>query len=52
MVTDAPFIPPDPADAHRPPQPLWQRIDRYLLPLFTLFAIGYLLIPIAVMIVF
>jgi spermidine/putrescine transport system permease protein len=33
-------------------QPLWQRIDRYLLPLFTTFAIGYLLIPIAVMIVF
>jgi spermidine/putrescine transport system permease protein len=52
MVTDAPFIPPDPADAHRPPQPLLQRIDRYLLPMFTLFAIGYLLIPIAVMIVF
>ena len=52
MVTDAPFIPPDPADAHRPRQPLLQRIDRYLLPMFTLFAIGYLLIPIAVMIVF
>ncbi|HEU0243155.1 MAG TPA: ABC transporter permease [Candidatus Limnocylindrales bacterium] len=52
MVTDAPFLPPDPADLVRPRQPLWQRIDRYLLPLFTLFAIGYLLIPIAVMIVF
>ena len=52
MVTDAPFIPPDPADAHRPRQPMLQRIDRHLLPMFTLFAIGYLLIPIAVMIVF
>ncbi len=36
----------------RPPQPIWQRIDRYLLPAFTTLAIGYLLIPIAVMIVF
>ena len=40
------------APATRPPQPVWQRIDRYLLPLFTTLAIGYLLIPIAVMIVF
>jgi len=39
-------------DLARPRQPLWQRIDRYLLPVFTLFAIGYLLVPIAVMIVF
>jgi spermidine/putrescine transport system permease protein len=52
MVTDAPFTAPDPMDAHAPSKPLWQRIDRYLLPLFTLFAIGYLLVPIAVMIVF
>ncbi len=36
----------------RPPQPIWQRIDRYLLPAFTVLAIAYLLIPIAVMIVF
>ena len=36
----------------RPSQPLWQRIDRYLLPAFTVLAIIYLLIPIAVMIVF
>jgi spermidine/putrescine transport system permease protein len=42
----------DEAALRRPRQPIWQRIDRYLLPLFTLFAIGYLLIPIAVMIVF
>jgi spermidine/putrescine transport system permease protein len=39
-------------DATRPRQPLFQRIDRYLLPAFTVLAIGYLLIPIAVMIVF
>jgi spermidine/putrescine transport system permease protein len=52
MVTDAPFLPPEPAAVVRPRQPLWQRIDRYLLPMFTLFAIGYLLVPIAVMIVF
>ncbi len=38
--------------AGRPPQPFWRRIDQYLLPLFTALAIGYLLIPIAVMIVF
>jgi spermidine/putrescine transport system permease protein len=39
--------------ALRPPrQPFWQRIDRYLLPAFTVLAIAYLLIPIAVMIVF
>jgi spermidine/putrescine transport system permease protein len=38
--------------AGRPPQPIWRRIDQYLLPLFTALAIGYLLIPIAVMIVF
>jgi spermidine/putrescine transport system permease protein len=38
--------------AGRPPQPIWQRIDRYLLPAFTVAAIAYLLIPIAVMIVF
>jgi len=38
--------------AGRPPQPIWRRIDRYLLPLFTTLAIAYLLIPIAVMIVF
>lgn len=38
--------------AGRPPQPIWQRIDRYLLPLFTILAIVYLLIPIAVMIAF
>jgi spermidine/putrescine transport system permease protein len=36
----------------RPPQPIWRRIDRYLLPAFTTLAIAYLLIPIAVMIVF
>lgn len=40
------------APTGRPPQPIWQRIDRYLLPIFTTLAIGYLLIPIAVMIVF
>jgi spermidine/putrescine transport system permease protein len=40
------------ASLGRPRQPLWQRIDRYLLPAFTVLAIGYLLIPIAVMIVF
>jgi spermidine/putrescine transport system permease protein len=39
-------------DATRPRQPLFQRIDRYLLPAFTVLAIVYLLIPIAVMIVF
>ncbi|MEO5966445.1 MAG: ABC transporter permease [Candidatus Limnocylindrales bacterium] len=36
----------------RPSQPVWQKIDRYLLPAFTVLAIGYLLIPIVVMIVF
>jgi spermidine/putrescine transport system permease protein len=36
----------------RPPRPLWQKIDQRLLPLFTVLAIAYLLIPIAVMIVF
>jgi spermidine/putrescine transport system permease protein len=36
----------------RPSQPLWRKIDRYLLPAFTILAIIYLLIPIAVMIVF
>ena len=43
-----------PADEalRRPSQPLWQKIDRYLLPAFTILAIIYLLIPIAVMIVF
>jgi spermidine/putrescine transport system permease protein len=40
------------ADLRRPSQPLWRRIDRYLLPAFTVLAIVYLLIPIAVMIVF
>jgi spermidine/putrescine transport system permease protein len=36
----------------RPRQPFWQKIDRYLLPFFTILAICYLLIPIVVMIVF
>ncbi len=36
----------------RPREPIRQRIDRLLLPVFTVLAIGYLLIPIAVMIVF
>jgi spermidine/putrescine transport system permease protein len=40
------------SEAARPRQPLFQRIDRYLLPAFTILAIVYLLIPIAVMIVF
>ena len=40
------------AEVRRPSQPLWQKIDRYLLPAFTILAIVYLLIPIAVMIVF
>ncbi|HEY3335009.1 MAG TPA: ABC transporter permease [Candidatus Limnocylindrales bacterium] len=52
MATNAPATLPVTADLARPRQPLWQRIDRYLLPLFTVLAIGYLLIPIAVMIVF
>jgi spermidine/putrescine transport system permease protein len=49
MATSAPATD---ALAARPSEPLWQRIDHYLLPLFTVLAIGYLLIPIAVMIVF
>jgi spermidine/putrescine transport system permease protein len=44
--------PAEAAEARRPSQPLWQKIDRYLLPAFTFLAIVYLLIPIAVMIVF
>jgi spermidine/putrescine transport system permease protein len=44
--------PVDDAALKRPRQPIWRRIDRYLLPLFTVLAIVYLLIPIAVMIVF
>ena len=44
--------PSEEAALRRPSQPLWQKIDRYLLPAFTILAIIYLLIPIAVMIVF
>ena len=44
--------PSEEAAVRRPSQPLWQKIDRYLLPAFTILAIIYLLIPIAVMIVF
>ena len=42
----------EPAEATRPAAPLWRRIDRYLLPAFTTLALVYLMIPIAVMIVF
>jgi spermidine/putrescine transport system permease protein len=36
----------------RPAAPLWRRVERYVLPAFTTLALIYLLIPIAVMIVF
>ena len=44
--------PPEDPTLQRPRQPFWQKIDQYLLPFFTVLAIGYLLIPIVVMIVF
>jgi spermidine/putrescine transport system permease protein len=42
----------EPVAVTRPAAPLWRRIDRYLLPAFTILALVYLMIPIAVMIVF
>ena len=42
----------EPVAVTRPAAPLWRRIERYLLPAFTLLALVYLMIPIAVMIVF
>ena len=50
--TSTTTAPSEEAAVRRPSQPLWQKIDRYLLPAFTILAIIYLLIPIAVMIVF
>jgi spermidine/putrescine transport system permease protein len=40
------------AASRRPPRRIFHAIDHWALPAFTLLAIGYLLIPIAVMIVF
>jgi spermidine/putrescine transport system permease protein len=52
MATTTTTAAPDEVAVRRPAQPLWNRIEHYLLPAFTILALVYLLIPIAVMIVF
>jgi spermidine/putrescine transport system permease protein len=52
MATTATSSASEPIAVRRPAAPLWRRIERYVLPAFTLLALVYLMIPIAVMIVF
>ena len=52
MATTTTTAAQDEVAVRRPAQPLWSRIEHYLLPTFTILALVYLLIPIAVMIVF